>query len=158
MISTAKHLSDSQDKLGHRWVIEDVQLPGEDSVSLFVQAEADIQSDPICSSAGCTQYAHKKTPLGYPIDYPVPNFGVDPDVTTTARSIEIGEEAHGHKLIMGTPESRAKWWNVAKDTSYNFAPALDEDMVTTAANLNNAQDSRGHRWVIEDVAAWSPNY
>ena len=53
------------------------------------------------------QYKHKKTPLGYPINYPVPNFGVDADVLTTARSIEIGEDAHAHKLIMATPESRA---------------------------------------------------
>jgi hypothetical protein len=64
-----------------------------------------LDSDPICSSAGCTQYAHKKTPLGYDIDYPVPNFGPDPDNAATMRSIEIGEAAHGHKLVMGTPES-----------------------------------------------------
>ena len=84
--------------------------------------QLNAESDPICSSAGCTQYPHPKKPLGYDINYPVPNFGGDPDIKTTARSIEIGEETHNHKLIMATPESKAKWHNAAKDTMYNFAP------------------------------------
>lgn len=149
VVSTADHLTKAQDKIGHNWVIEDVQLPDEDPVSLFVQTA--VESDPICSSAGCNQYMHKKAPLGYPINYPVPNFGVDADVVATARSIEIGEEAHAHKLIMATPESRAKWHNVAKDTLYNYAPDLDEDMVNTADHLVKAQDFLGHNWVIPDA-------
>lgn len=59
---------------------------------------------------------HKTTPLGYPINYPVPNFGPDPDMEATKRSIEIGEKAHEHYVEMATPESRAKWHNPAKDT------------------------------------------
>ena len=44
-----------------------------------------IQSDPICSSAGCTQY---KLPKGnktetWPKDYPVPNLGKDHDIIGT---------------------------------------------------------------------------
>merc|ERR1712046_177458 len=138
--------ADSQTRLGHQWVIEDVQLPDEEPVSLFVQTEA--MSDPICSSAGCTQYKHKKTPLGYDINYFVPDFGTDPDNETTANSIKIGEEARKHKLIMATPESRAKWHNVAKDTLYNFAPDIDEDMTSTANHLDLAQGMLGHNWVI----------
>jgi len=84
----------------------------------------------------------------------VPNFGADPDMEATARSIAIGEEAHGHQLIMGTPESKAKWHNVAKDTLYNYNPDLDEDMVRTASHLSQAQQMRGHTWVIEDTPAW----
>jgi hypothetical protein len=38
---------------------------------------------------------------------------------------------HGHKLVMGTPESKAKYHNVAKDTNYNFNPALDADITDT---------------------------
>merc|ERR1712070_729161 len=59
MISTAKHLSDSELNLGHKWVIDDVQIG----------ADVNLESDPICSSAGCTQYKHKKKGLGYDIDY-----------------------------------------------------------------------------------------
>ena len=70
-------------RLGHTWVIEDVQLENDDNAA--VQTEA--TSDPICSSAGCTQYQHKKTPLGYPVDYFVPNFGPDPENAATMNSM-----------------------------------------------------------------------
>ena len=92
------------------------------------------------------------------MDYPVPNHGPDPDMVATQRSIEIGEAAHSHKLIMGTAESQAKWHNVAKDTHYNFAPDLDEDMTHTAKHLTDSQTRLGHNWVIEDEAAYQPNY
>ena len=151
MIHTAKHLADTQTNLGHQWVIEDVQLPDEDPVSLFVQTEA--MSDPIGSSIGITQYVHNygAPPLGYDIDYFVPNFGPDPDNAATLNSIAIGEAAHNHKLIMATPESQAKWHNVAKDTLYNYAPELDEDVKYTAEHLAGSETRLGHKWVIEDV-------
>lgn len=55
------------------------------------EAFVQLDSDPICSSAGCTQYKHKKTPLGYDLDYFVPNFGPDPENKWTLDSIAIGE-------------------------------------------------------------------
>ena len=134
IVSTQKHLGDTETKLQHKWVIEDVQL----------------ESDPICSSAGCTQYKHKKTPLGYPIDYPVVDNGADPDITSVANAIKIAENVHSHKLIMGTPESKAKWHNKAKDTLYNFAPDLDEDITSTQAHLGATETKLQHKWVIED--------
>jgi len=137
IVHTQAHLGDSETRLKHKWVIEDLQL--------------DAESDPICSSAGCTQYKHKKTPRGYDINYPVPDFGKDPDMESVANAIGIAEKVHSHKLIMGTPESKAKWHNVAKDTDYNFAPELDEDMIHTAKHLGAAEVSNKHKWVIEDV-------
>merc|ERR1711981_1153417 len=110
-----KNLDDSEKALGHNWSL--LQL--------------DAESDPICSSAGCTQYTHKKTPLGYPINYPVPNFGVDSDILDSHTNLANTESKMGHKIIMGTAASRAKWHNVAKDTLYNFNPALDADIRTT---------------------------
>jgi len=47
------------------------------------------ESDPICGSGGCDQYTHPKKPRGYPINYPVPNFGTDDDINTTKESIDI---------------------------------------------------------------------
>jgi len=44
-------------------------------------------SDPICSSAGCTQYEWPKGPKSHPVDYFVPNFGADPDMETTVNSL-----------------------------------------------------------------------
>jgi hypothetical protein len=46
---------------------------------------------------------------------------------------------HKHKLVMGTPESKAKWHNVAKDTLYNFKPDLDGDIKDTQSHLGYAE-------------------
>ena len=101
------------------------------------------RSDPICSSAGCTQYEHPKAAAGPPMDYPVPSFGADPDIEGTANSIDIAEKMYKHPIIMATPESRAYWHNVAKDVDYNFDPALDDDMITTSRNILNAEQTYG---------------
>ena len=62
-----------------------------------VQLSAQVASDPICSSAGCTQYKHtgKKSP--YPMNYSVPDFGIDkPDVQNTDDSLKTAEKQLGH--------------------------------------------------------------
>ena len=49
----------------------------------------------------------------------------------TMNSLSIAEAMKKHKLIMGTPESRAKYHNKAKDTEYDYNPKLDKDVITT---------------------------
>ena len=63
-----------------------------------------------------------------PRDYFVPSFGKDSDMSGTMNSLSIAEDQRKHKLIMGTPESRAKYANKAKDTQYNYYPKLDADV------------------------------
>ena len=106
----------------------------------MVQSQVDLhlESDPICSSAGCTQYKHKKKARGYDINYFVPNFGVDKDIIDNHASLATVEDAMSHKLIMGTSKSKAKWANPAKDVDYNFAPKLDADMISTAKHLSDS--------------------
>ena len=141
MIATAKHLSDTEGKLGHKWVIDDLQ----------VDESMNLGSDPICSSAGCTQYKHKKPKLGYEINYPVPNNGPDPDMVATMQNEALASKMVGHHWDFGTDESKAKWHNPAKDTDYNFAPDLDHDMVSTAKHLGDAESKLNHKWVIDDL-------
>lgn len=62
---------------------------------------------------------------------------------TTANSVSIAEAMTKHKLIMGTPESKAKWHNVAKDTLYDYHPTLDRDVVSTNKHINDAEDRLG---------------
>ena len=121
------------------------------TANTYVQNQVDLhtESDPICSSAGCTQYKHKKKDRGYDINYFVPNFGRDTDMINTDHSLAISEDALSHKLELGTEKSKAKWHNPAKDTDYNFAPKLDGDMISTAKNLEDAQTNLNHKWVIE---------
>lgn len=132
------HANAAESSLGHKWT--------------YLQSVADLhtESDPICSSAGCSQYKHKKKPRGYDINYPVPNFGVDRDILDNHASLGLAEGALSHKLEMGTDKSKAKWHNVAKDTDYNFAPKLDGDMITTRKNLGDAETTLGHKWTIAD--------
>jgi hypothetical protein len=53
---------------------------------------------------------------------------------------------YNHKWNFGTPYSKAKWHNPAKDTLYNFSPELDEDVKTTKNSLRVAEDQLGHHW------------
>jgi len=84
--ASKKHLLDAETTLNHQWVIEDLQL----------NSDVKTESDPICSSAGCTQYKQKKSSLGYPIDYDVPNFGKDKDMKDNMRSLAIAEKMYKH--------------------------------------------------------------
>jgi len=72
------------------------------------------------------------------VDYPVPNLGQDEDIKTTANSIAIAEATTKHTIVMGTPESKAKWHNVAKDVLYNYNPSLDKDVISTNKNIIDA--------------------
>lgn len=138
IVTTDKNLLDAERNLNHHW-------------ELAVQLDSDInmQSDPICSSAGCTQYKHKKKGLGYKINYPVPNFGRDHDINDNFDSLKLAENMVGHEFQIGTAASKAKWKNPAKDVDYNFDPALDGDVISTLKNLNDAQSNLGHKWVID---------
>jgi len=137
IITTNKNLADTEMNLGHHW-------------ALAVQLDSDVDqgSDPICSSAGCTQYKHKKKPLGYKINYPVPNFGVDTDIIDNHASLELAEGMKSHKLALGTEASKARWHNPAKDVDYNFAPKLDGDIITTNKNLADTETNLGHHWAL----------
>ena len=138
MITTNKNLADSETKLNHHW-------------ELAVQLDADmnLESDPICSSAGCTQFKHKKKDLGYKINYPVPNFGRDHDINDNFASLKLAEDMVGAKFQIGTAASKEKWANKAKDTDYDFNPALDGDVISTMSNLKLAEGQLNHKWVID---------
>jgi len=85
-----------------------------------------LNSDPICSSAGCDQYKHETKDRGYDINYPVPNFGMDRDIHGGLENVKVAEKIVGHKLSdMTTDEFKKKYENKAKKTDYNFAPELD---------------------------------
>jgi len=68
--------------------------------SVVVIAEAaklTMTSDPICSSAGCTQYEHPKEDDGIKRDYFVPDFGKDHLLKQSDSSISYAEGKLGHK-------------------------------------------------------------
>jgi len=141
--------------LNHVWNVTDeaqVQL-GED-----IDESIMLESDPICSTAGCTQYNHpnKSESALIPRDYFVPNFGKDSDMSGTMSSLSIAEEQRKHKLIMGTPESRAKYANKAKDTKYNYYPKLDADVKVSQKNLADTEALLGHNLNVQIDSSSDP--
>ena len=58
------------------------------------QSELNLRSDPHCSSAGCTQYKFPAADpaKSHPVDYPVPDFGVDHDIISTQNSSANAEQ------------------------------------------------------------------
>ena len=108
-----------------------------------------LESDPICSSAGCTQYKHPHKELGYDLDYPVPNFGVDRDIKTNFNSLEIAQKIHNHTWEFHFADPPPA--NPAKKTMYNFAPALDEDIVVSQNNLKTAETTLNHEYDVLNV-------
>jgi len=60
--------------------------------------------------------------------------------------LDIAERMYGRKpgtWEMGTDASKAKVHNVAKDTEYNFAPELDDNIKHSLKNLADAQKRLG---------------
>jgi len=106
-----------------------------------------LESDPICSSAGCEQYLHPKPDKSkdWPKNYPVPNFGMDRTTAGDLENIPVAEAIVGHQWnSMGTDFNKEKFKNRAKDVDYDFAPKLEGDMIDAQANLKNAEESLGH--------------
>lgn len=107
------------------------------------------QSDPICSSAGCDQYKHKTTPRGYPIDYKVPNFGMDKDIAGGLANIPVAEKIVGQQWNnFGTEESAKKWSNPAKKVLYDMSPALDGNIRDSLKNLSDTETNLNHKYQL----------
>ena len=73
----------------------DVRLQLSELTGLGAEINTAVQSDPACSSAGCEQYLHPKPLNHHPMDYPVPNFGVDEDIIATQSHIKQANTALG---------------------------------------------------------------
>jgi len=87
MATTAKNTADAEAKLGAWNPQQDENghyvVPQADAEFKLTGTNSDIRmsskSDPICSSAGCTQYEHPHKDT-YKMNYFVPNFGKDHDI------------------------------------------------------------------------------
>ena len=110
------HEAAASEKLGHKWEPkfdaekEKWNTPTATAEFKLAGTKADVhlESDPICNSSGCTQYLHPKS-KDYPMDYPVPNFGVDKDVLDTQAHEAAASEATGHTWTPVFDEETEKW-------------------------------------------------
>jgi len=130
IIDSVKNLADSETKLNHKYSLSLLQL----------------ESDPICSSAGCEQYKHPKSKVAdWEKDYPVPHFGMDRDIGASIDNMAVAEGIVGHKW---PPIDEEKWKNPAKKVLYNYAPKLDGDIVDSQANLAATQKVLDHEYQL----------
>ena len=104
-----------------------------------------MRSDPIGSSAGNTQYKQPAGPAQHPMDYFVPNFGMDHDILASENNEKVASALVGHNWEFKTPESFEKYRLRAKDVDYNFDPALDVDMINAQGNLAWAEQDLGRK-------------
>lgn len=83
--TTQKNLADSENNLGHKWVIDDLQV-GEDMRA---------RSDPICSSAGCEKSKWTEEEEDKIVQYPV-DLPYDSDVKNTLSHEGAASDRLGH--------------------------------------------------------------
>merc|ERR1719198_2032077 len=91
-----------------------------------------IKSDPICNSAGCTQFLHPKK------DDFVPDFGRDHEINQNFNSLKIAENQLNHNWDFPTGKYSNK-----KVVKYKMDVPLDEDVVTTKKNLKDSESTLG---------------
>jgi len=101
------------------------------------------ESDPICHSAGCTQYPHPKPSKEgqYPMDYFVPNFGQDRDVVSTWNSLDVAESIKQHRWEFDA----SKLPKPEEPVVYKNDEDLDSDIDMTNEHMAEAEKKLG-KW------------
>lgn len=108
-----------------------------------VDAEINLESDPICSSAGCTQYKHPAGPAGHPVDYFVPNFGQDHEIKAGFNAIKQAEKQLGVEW---------KWTKPEKEEVVEpyMRREMDPDIAATQKHLADAEQTYGP-WDVQTL-------
>lgn len=120
---------------------------GKETDQIAAQLDADIHlaSDPICNSAGCTQYKHPDPKTdNWPINYAVPNFGQDRQISDSIDNMKVAEDVVGHKWT---------WKDKKKPKQPKYPGSergLDSDIVASLDNMETVEKKKGkwdHSWV-----------
>jgi hypothetical protein len=98
--------------------------------------QLDAESDPICSSAGCEQYKQPEGPPKHPMDYFVPNFGVDHHIKESESSEKWASKEIGHTWVWVKEEKK-------DPVEYKIEP-LDVDMKASLSNLRMEENIHGN--------------
>ena len=133
-----------------------------------------MQSDPMCSSAGCTQFLHPKLEHDivqyqhYDLDHDIVDSQANEKIVSntlghqwTVKQNQDGEWVYGSgvKLAQGDsdpicPSSGCEWENKKKKEDYpkdypvpNFGP--DHDVLGTANSIKTAEASTGQTWTVK---------
>jgi len=108
---------------------------------------AQTQSDPVCHSAGCTQYnfnAKTKAKEDAPVQYPT-NQKLEGDVINTWDNLATAEKIKGHEWVYKQEVMDKK--DEDEVTQYDTDAKLDDDIVNTQGHLSTAEKKMGE-WDI----------
>ena len=100
------------------------------------QTEADTIRDPLLTWEAKGAKTH-------PMDYFVPNFGIDGGIQSTFDSLAVAEKITGHKWVYVDPKDRPK----PDPTDYpvpNFG--MDADIKMTQEQIESAEKKLNHKW------------
>jgi len=132
MHDAATNLDLVEGKLGHKY-------------EPWTFLQTDVESDPICSSAGCNQYKHPKKDDGYDKDYPVVNLGVDREIIDHNENLPVAEKIVGHHWVWDDSDR-------PKKIKYDYSPKLEGEMIDAAKNLDIVEGQLNHKyasWMLQ---------
>lgn len=136
------HEKAAEKSLKHKWVLKKDDddkwiLPPKSIEFKLLGTDADVEAEterePLLTWA-------PKAAKTHPMNYSVPNFGLDHDVKSTFGSISQAENSLNKKWV---PQLKA---NLPKPHPTNYPVAnfgMDHDIKTSLSNLNNAQKKYG---------------
>lgn len=130
IVDSQNNLKNTETKMNHQYQL--LQL--------------ETESDPICSSAGCDQYKHPERKDDWDRNYFVPHFGMDRNMQDNFEDLAMAEKIVGHHWV---GIDKDKYSNPARDVDYNFAPALDSDMIDAQKNQVLAEKQLDHVYELD---------
>ena len=138
--SSQTHERAAEDRLKHKWVPKKDEddkwvLPSPEIEFKLLGTEAETEREPLLTWKA-------KVPKTHPMNYFVPNFGVDHDVKSTWGSISQAEGRYNRKWVPKFKKDIPK----PHPTNY-FVPdfGVDTDIKSSLSNLKNAESKYG-KW------------
>lgn len=119
---------------------------------MAVQLSEEIESDPICHSAGCGYRSEDPKKQPYPMNYKVPDFGEDKDIAVTFNSLAKAEKITNNTWAYQHPGKDAK-----KIPDYRTPDlGLDGDVVGTQESISHVEKTSGKKWnpVQDENGEW----
>lgn len=99
-----------------------------------------MESDPIGSSIGITEYPLPKEAKGHPMNYFVPNFGVDREILDHDTDLAAAEAQVGKKFeIKEAGKPHPVDYKVP-----NFG--MDAEVADSFSSLKSSEESNGYKW------------
>lgn len=140
----------AETKLGHKWEpvvdpeTEKYIVPSPQIEFKLLQTDSEISREPL------TGWAPTISKPDHPMNYFIPNFGLDHDMVETKKSYELEQDLKKHDWVIPDPKSLP----APHPTDY-FVPnfGLDHDIVSSISDLNEAEKTNG-KWNLSQYKSF----